>query len=616
MDDTPIIHAFKGIRLALMIVRSDGWIEQCNAAAERLFGHEAGELNERPVLDVLPMSPVAELSAHIIPPEIDAVIRGVVGRKRDGEQMALAVQITSLTAPGHGLRHVLALRDITDELELEQATEAELRRAGNAIKGARIGVFEYDPGADSLIVSDIWRDMLGIPASETEDAMVAWRKRVHPDDLEAALEPLRFCLAGHGERAHCEYRFRPKQRARWRWMRADIAVAQRDGAGKIMRLSGAITDITETKQVEEALRLRNAQFQALFQSAPIGKAIVGLDGAWQWTNPSLCEILGYSEEDLLKTDFQSVTHPDDVAADVGNINDLLAGVRPSYQMEKRYVRPDGSIMWGLLSVGLVRDDNGTPLHFISQIVDVTEQRHLSEMKSEFVATVSHELRTPLTSILSSLELLASSDTGGLSDQARRLISIARHNGEHLNHLVRDILDFERFSHGSHRLAISAENVEQMLEKAILANSAYAAKYGSQLMLEGTDRRLTCNADPDRFQQVMANLLSNASRFSDEGRPVVIRAERDKDHVRVSVTNEGKEIPPEQRSYLFLPFTLGAPSSTRSRGGTGLGLSICKKLVTQMGGEIGFSSEGGKTTFWFTIPAGAPGPHPMQAAAWA
>jgi PAS domain S-box-containing protein len=607
MDDSPIIYAFKHMHVPLMIVGPDGAILHCNGATHRLFGYDCDDLIGRAVFEVLSVASVEELNAFIEPPAIDAIIKDMTGRKRSGDPIPLAVQLTAWNDAVRGLQHALVLRDVTDEIEAGRFAKAELARVNNVIKGARIGIFEYNPMADTVIVSDIWRDLLELDPSDTVDVQVEWRGRVHPNDLETALEPIRICLENISERASCEYRLRTKDGSQWRWMQTDASIARRDKDGKVIRVIGAMTDITERKITENALRRSVEQFRSAFDNAVIGKAIVDLDGRWMGVNPALCDLLGYSEEELLKTNFQSLTHPDDLSDDLFKLDLLKAGSIPAYQIEKRYIRANGAIMWGLLSVGMVKNAEGHPDHFISQIVDVTEQRRLSELRNEFVATVSHELRTPLTSVLGSLTLLSSMDDEPFSDEAQRLLYIAQENGKRLHALVNDILDFEKLSAWQMRFTLSRHQIVGLIEEAVLANLASADKFGVRFHIDCPDRSLTGFVDPKRFQQVMTNLLTNAAKFADKGSTIDVTVEGQTKAIRVSVANDGAGIPDVFRDHIFKPFSQAALSATRTRGGTGLGLNITKQIVEQTGGIIGFESDqGSRTTFWFTVPINEPG----------
>ncbi|WP_165186131.1 PAS domain S-box protein [Caulobacter soli] len=143
------------------------------------------------------------------------------------------------------------------------------------------------------------------------------------------------------------------------------ASAVRDAAG--WELTALMQDISERK---EQLEL----FENAFEHAPIGKCLVGLDGSFLRVNPTLCEMVGYSREELLALDFQAITHPDDLDADLSLVTDLFNGVISTYRMDKRYIRKDGSIVWIQLAVSRVDNPDGSPRYFISQIEDLTARR--------------------------------------------------------------------------------------------------------------------------------------------------------------------------------------------------------------------------------------------------
>ena len=141
----------------------------------------------------------------------------------------------------------------------------------------------------------------------------------------------------------------------------------------------------------------DALFQNAFEHAAIGMALVAPDGSWLRVNRSVCQITGYSEDELLKRTFQDITHPDDLEHDVANVKKILAGEIDTYQMEKRYFHKNGSIIWVLLSVSLVRDKDGKPRFFISQIQDITRRKEGEEQLSEAAAEIE-KLRGQLVKV--------------------------------------------------------------------------------------------------------------------------------------------------------------------------------------------------------------------------
>lgn len=144
--------------------------------------------------------------------------------------------------------------------------------------------------------------------------------------------------------------------------------------GQICGLIMYTEDITGRKLVEKQLQMSEARFRGAFEASATGIAIVSLEGKWVKVNPAICNILGYTEDELMLLNFQDITHPDDLSPDLALVKELLAGKRSHYQLEKRYVNKAGQYIWALLSVSLVRDAQGKPEHFVSQITDVNIQR--------------------------------------------------------------------------------------------------------------------------------------------------------------------------------------------------------------------------------------------------
>jgi diguanylate cyclase (GGDEF)-like protein/PAS domain S-box-containing protein len=199
---------------------------------------------------------------------------------------------------------------------------------------------------------------------------------VHPDDLPHVLEETEKALSEGGVATNrTEYRFRHKDGS-WRWV---------ESAGTYLlddpHVKGVVVqtrDITERKRTEEALREAEERFRRSFDDAAIGMALVGTDGRFLRTNRSLCDMLGYREVELLGKTFQDITHPDDLDADLDQRRRTLLGEVRTYQMEKRYFHKEGQVVWVLLSVSLVHDEEGEPLYFVSQVQDISERKVLEE----------------------------------------------------------------------------------------------------------------------------------------------------------------------------------------------------------------------------------------------
>jgi len=365
---------------------------------------------------------------------------------------------------------------------------------------------------------------------------------------------------------------------------------------------GVIADITERKQHEADMRVSEDRFRRAFDDAPIGMALVSPEGQWLKVNHALTRMLGYSESELLATDFQTITHPEDLEADLVLVQQVLAGRRSSYQMEKRYLHKHGKVIQVMLSVSLVRGRNLAPLYFVSQIEDISERSKVQRLKSEFVSTVSHELRTPLTSIRGALGLINGGVFGPLSDKIAAMVRIAHQNAERLVLIINDILDIEKIEAGKIQLRAVRVSVADLLQQAVSMNQAYAEKFGVALVLEPVSGDIDVLADPDRLMQVFTNLLSNGAKFSTSGTSVSLRAAAAGKTVRFEVQDHGIGIPEDFRSRIFEKFAQAEATADRRFAGTGLGLAITKALVEQMRGSIGFESRvGAGTTFFVELP---------------
>lgn len=227
---------------------------------------------------------------------------------------------------------------------------------------------------------------------------------------------------------------------------------------------------------------------------------------------------------------------------------------------------------------------------------------VSHLKSSFISIVSHELRTPITSIRGSLGLIHSKVLGEIPDEVFNMVDIAYNNAHSLLLLLNDILDIEKIEAGKLDYTFTTVKVSELLQKAINNTQSYAEQYDVIFNLSIDDDNINIHADYNRMLQVINNLLSNAAKFSIEGKSVEINSKIHENNLRISITDHGVGIPEKFQPHLFEKFTQATNYDTNSRGGTGLGLSISKSIVEEHSGKISFVSEEGKgTTFFVDLP---------------
>ncbi|MCW8417466.1 response regulator [Fluoribacter dumoffii] len=249
------------------------------------------------------------------------------------------------------------------------------------------------------------------------------------------------------------------------------------------------------------------------------------------------------------------------------------------------------------------NSNGDNLGAVIVIHDITERKQTEKLKNEFVSIVSHELRTPLTSIRGSLGILLSEIMGKFPPKVKKFLEIANNNCERLLLLINDILDIEKIEAGKMDFELKVSDLNKIVHEAIENNRMYAQKFGVNIeLINHNNEQYQVRVDAERLMQVLANLISNACKFSYEHEKVIVRIEQINSSVRVSITNKGDGISPEFQTRIFQKFSQGDASTTRGKGGTGLGLNISKTIMEKMNGLLSFESKPHDvTTFYFELP---------------
>jgi PAS domain S-box-containing protein len=373
------------------------------------------------------------------------------------------------------------------------------------------------------------------------------------------------------------------------------------GACKIAR------DVTEQRTAEE-------KFHLAVEASPSGILMTDLTGHIVMVNSEVEKQFGYQRDELIGRSVDDLL-PENMRARhfASRRKYNLAPTTRHMQTrpDLRGRRKDGTEFPVEIGLNPIETREG-PL-ILSVIIDITDRKRLDRMKDEFVSTVSHELRTPLTSIAGALGLLLGAAAGEFSESSRRLLLIAHSNSQRLSKLVNDILDIEKLESGQVSFKFKLTDIRTLIEQAIEGNRGYADTYLIRLRADIAAEGDVW-IDPDRLSQVLANLISNAIKFSPPDGEVVVAAERHDDTLRISVRDLGAGIPPEFKLRVFQKFAQADGTNTKKTGGTGLGLSIVKEIVTRLGGEVGFDdAPGGGTIFYVDLPSAVPAEQPVGGA---
>lgn len=420
----------------------------------------------------------------------------------------------------------------------------------------------------------------------------------HGDDVPVVYEKVQDALT-HKQPFHVVYRIQHAD-SNWRWVE-EVGCGVYSEDDELKYIDGFIWDITEAEEAHKATLLSEQRLSTLYNQAPVAIILNNFaDGRFIDCNPEFVRMIGYSAEEILRLRYMDLTPPEYEQSDKNELQNLLRTGRYG-PYEKQYIHKDGHLIPILLNGVLIETPSGEQ-HIWAFIQDITERKRIDQMKNEFVSAVSHELRTPLTSISGSLGLIASGMLGDLPINMKNMLGIAHKNAQRLTLLINDLLDMEKLLAGKMDFAMRVQPLLPIIEQSLEANKAYADTFGVSLALHAQPTNLTVNIDAQRLQQVLANFISNAVKFSPANGQVEIHVVVREQLVEVAVVDHGPGVSEEFRTRIFQKFAQADSSDSRQRGGTGLGLAISKAFVERMQGHIGFESEPGKgATFFARFP---------------
>ncbi|MBD3562437.1 response regulator, partial [Planktothrix sp. FACHB-1355] len=523
-------------------------------------------------------------------------------------------------------------QQLQTEIEVRIATEEALkktveslhttsRQLAEAQRIAHLGSWSWDIFTNKLTWSEETFRIFGFAPDRSEPSHTEFNELIYPDDIELFQTTTARAIAD-GLAYQFEFRIK-RSDGQLRYFET-TGEPIFNSAGQVIRLFGTVLDISDRKQAEIALRQSEQKFRKAFDHTAVGMCLVSPTGKFMQVNSSLCQMLGYSKQELLSFNFEEITYPDDINIDWKSQENLLNGEIISYHIEKRYLHKNRSIVWGLLSVSLVRDNREQPLYFVTQIQDITPLKNTaaelllakeaavtaSQAKSVFLANMSHELRTPLNAILGFAQLL--SRDSNLNDQQKENIAIIGRSGEHLLNLINDILDISKIEAGHTDLNETEFDLKEMLWEIEEMFLLKADSKCLELKFDfAADVPQFIRSDRLKLRQVLINLLSNAIKFTNKG-TVTMQVKVDSSSPSITNTSRlvfvvddtGVGIAPEEINSIFNPF-VQTQAGIVSGQGTGLGLAISRKYVQLLGGDIKVNSQIGQgTTFQFDIQATA------------
>ncbi len=339
-------------------------------------------------------------------------------------------------------------KEIAERKRTEEALRETEERWELALRGNNDGIWDWNVNTNEVFFSTRWKEMLGYEEHEISHHLNERMMRVHPDDRNMVTTAVENHFSRITPFYINEHRVLCKD-GTYKWI-LDRGQALWDENGNVVRMVGSHTDITDRKQAEEALsnllerlefiveertlelrkindslqieitqreRIEKAlreseqQFRAAFDQAAVGIAHVGINGQWLLVNQKLCNIVGYTFQELYLLTFQDITHPNDLDIDLNYVNQVLSGEISNYSLEKRYLRKNGSIVWVNITVSLMREPSGEPKYFISVVEDISDRKQSNEQiqaslleKEVLLKEIYHRVKNNLQVISSLLNL--------------------------------------------------------------------------------------------------------------------------------------------------------------------------------------------------------------------
>jgi PAS domain S-box-containing protein len=381
-------------------------------------------------------------------------------------------------------------------------------------------------------------------------------------------------------------------------------------------------DITKQKQTEEAVHESERKYRELLKHAPSG--IYEIDfrkKRFLTVNDVVCQLTGYSREELLEMDPMDVLDEKSKIDFQARINQWLKGEKPDKHVDYKVLTKDGRELYASLNVTFINDEDGIPQGATIVGQDITERKkaekelqesqkqalelveklnRAGQNKNEFISVLSHELRNPLASVMMGITVLDQTAPG--SEEAIQAREIIKRQTDHLSHLVDELLDVTRITQNKMRLKKERFELNHLVDQVV-------QDYRLQFDGKEIELKARLNADPvyleadrARLTQAVGNLLTNANKFTDAGGRTLVTVETDPNNQEavIKIEDNGRGIDPNQISDLFEPFMQVDNSLDRSHSGLGMGLSIVKGIAILHGGSAAAFSEGLGRGTQFTI----------------
>jgi len=376
---------------AIIVVDENGEIFDANNSATVLSGYSREELLAMNLTAFFPPEDKTAGMEHFARAVKTGESSGVVPIiAKDGRRGYWDVNAVKLNEH----RFLGIVSDITERKQTEELLREKDRVLRESQMIARLGSYILDIPNGAWSSSDILDEIFGIDENFNR-TVEGWSLLLHPGCRQSMLDYFSNDVLGKGIRFDREYRIVRHNDGQVRWVHG-LGELEFDSRNQPIRMIGTISDITDRRRAEEALRESEERFRKIFEEGPLGMVTANAEFRFITANDSFCRMSGYTEQELWSLTFKDITHPDNLAGDVESIGKLLRGEIPIYRTEKRYIRKDAEVIWGLLTTCIIRDTNGQFLYFLSMVDDITERKRAelaireAELKYRIIADNTYD----------------------------------------------------------------------------------------------------------------------------------------------------------------------------------------------------------------------------------
>jgi len=351
-----------------------------NEFAQHFFGYTESEILGKSISDLI--VPETDSSGKNIReirqqlrtnPDLYGIYEGE-NLKKNGERVWISWAHRFIRDVKGEVTGILSIgNDITERKRAEEALKVSEERFRLAMEASSDGIWDWDITTDNGYFSPAYYRMLGYEPDAFPPTGQTWVTLIHPDDKERALSINRDCIENRCQSFELEYRLKAKDGS-WKWILGRGNAVSRDAGGRALRIIGTHVDITERKQMEDALRISEERFRRIFDDGPLGMTVINPNYRFILVNRRFCDMFGYTEEELLEKSIDDVTHPDDIYTTFENLRNFYTGNLPRAYHEKRYLKKDGSVIWVAVTVTPLRDRENRVTSTISIIEDITKRK--------------------------------------------------------------------------------------------------------------------------------------------------------------------------------------------------------------------------------------------------